>query len=169
MAGVDVTRSTLDSLGIAHEGTGDNLDQAWTPAVVAANGIKICFIGASFSSINDGGKVTNNYVARIEDVAHLKSAIKTAKAECDFTVVTMHAGIEYTSTPNQAQITFAHTAIDDGADIVIGAHPHWPQTIEKYKGKYIFYSLGNFIFDQGWSQDTSEGLTLKITISKSQH
>ena len=78
----------------------------------------------------------------------------------------MHAGTEYTRTPMPQQITFAHAAIDDGADIVIGAHPHWVQTIEKYKGKYIFYSLGNFIFDQAWSQETMEGLTLKITVSK---
>jgi poly-gamma-glutamate synthesis protein (capsule biosynthesis protein) len=50
--------------------------------------------------------------------------------------------------------------------MVIGHHPHWIQTTEKYQGKYIFYSLGNFIFDQMWSQDTKEGLALKITISK---
>jgi gamma-polyglutamate biosynthesis protein CapA len=168
LPGVDATRSTLDNLGITHEGTGDNLDQAWTPAVVESNGIKICFIGASFSSLNDGGKVTNNYVARIEDTTHLQSAITTAKGECDFVVVTMHAGTEYTRTQNQSQITFAHTAVDDGADIVIGAHPHWVQTIDKYKGKYIFYSLGNFIFDQNFSQGTTEGLTLKIQISKNQ-
>lgn len=164
--GVDITRLTLDKLGIEHEGTGDNLDQAWQPAVVSANGIKLCFIGASFSSVNDGGKTTNSYVARIEDAGRLKTAIASAKTECDFTVVTVHAGIEYTKTPNTAQTTFAHSAIDDGADVVIGAHPHWVQTIEKYKGKYIFYSLGNFVFDQGWSKQTMEGLTLKIQISK---
>jgi poly-gamma-glutamate capsule biosynthesis protein CapA/YwtB (metallophosphatase superfamily) len=166
LAGVDATRSALNNLNILHEGTGDNLDQAWAPAVVASNGIKVCFIGASFSSVNDGGKTTNNYVARIEDVSRLKSAILNLKSVCDFIVVTMHAGTEYTRTPNAAQTAFAHAAIDDGADMVIGAHPHWVQTVEKYQGKYIFYSLGNFIFDQAWSQDTKEGLTLKITLSK---
>ncbi len=166
LAGVDITRSTLDDLGLTHEGTGDNLDEAWTPAIATANGIKICFVGASYASVNDGGKTTNNYVARIEDTARLQAAITTAKSECDFTVATMHAGTEYTRTPNQAQITFAHAAIDDGADLVIGSHPHWVQPVEKYNNKYIFYSLGNFIFDQAWSQETQEGLTLKMTISK---
>jgi poly-gamma-glutamate synthesis protein (capsule biosynthesis protein) len=191
LAGIDATQSVLDNLNISHEGTGDNLDQAWTPAVVLANGIKICFIGASFSSINDGGKITNDYVARIEDLDNLKSAIRNSQLSCNFIVVTMHAGVEYTRLPNQAQIKFAHAAIDDGADMVIGAHPHWVQTIEKYcplqysppleggarggnlknnlacpNPKYIFYSLGNFIFDQNFSQDTMEGLTLKITLSK---
>jgi poly-gamma-glutamate synthesis protein (capsule biosynthesis protein) len=78
----------------------------------------------------------------------------------------MHAGTEYMRTPNQNQTEFAHAAIDAGADMVIGHHPHWIQTTEKYQGKYIFYSLGNFIFDQMWSQDTKEGLALKITLSK---
>jgi poly-gamma-glutamate synthesis protein (capsule biosynthesis protein) len=164
--GINDTKNILDNLGIKHEGTGDNLDEAWKPAIVNTNGITICFIGASFASVNDGGKTTNNYVARIEDTTHLQSAIATAKSECDFVVVTMHAGVEYTRMPNSAQIKFARAAIDDGADIVIGAHPHWMQTIEKYQGKYIFYSLGNFIFDQAWSRDTQEGLTLKITIGK---
>ena len=201
LGGLDYTRTLLDQNNILHEGTGDNLDEAWQPAVVTANGIKICFIGASFSSINDSGKTTNNYVARIEDIENLKLKIENSKSVCNFTVVTMHAGTEYTRTPNQAQIAFAHAAINDGADMVIGAHPHWVQTIEKYcplqssppfqggvspeapaKGdgvvgaqnstpscsnpKYIFYSLGNFIFDQAWSQETMQGLTLKITLSK---
>ncbi len=166
LLGLNSTTNFLNALNIKHVGTGNNLTEAWAPAVVQANGISICFIGASFSSINDGGKQKNNYVARIEDLDNLKSSINTAKTQCNFTVVTMHAGTEYTRTPNTAQTTFAHAAIDDGADMIIGAHPHWAQTIEKYKEKYIFYSLGNFIFDQEWSQETKEGLTLKITVSK---
>jgi poly-gamma-glutamate capsule biosynthesis protein CapA/YwtB (metallophosphatase superfamily) len=191
LPGIKSTRENLDIARILHEGTGENLDQAWTPAVITSNGIKICFIGASFSSINDGGKTTNNYVARIEDLNNLKSAIRNSQLSCNFIVVTMHAGTEYTRKPNDAQIKFAHAAIDDGADIVIGAHPHWVQTIERYcplqysppleggarggnlksnlvcpNPKYIFYSLGNFIFDQNFSQDTMEGLTLKIALSK---
>lgn len=166
LTGLNFTKKLLSDNGIQNEGTGNNLDQAWTPAIITSNGIKICFVGASFSSINDGGKTSNNYVARIEDLDRLKSSILNLKSTCDFVVVTMHAGTEYTRTPNEAQTDFAHTAIDDGADIVIGAHPHWVQTVEKYKNKYIFYSLGNFIFDQNFSQDTKEGLTLKMTISK---
>ncbi len=164
--GLNYTYQTLDGLGINHMGIGSDKTQAWQPAIINENGINICFIGASYASINDSGKTTNNYVARIEDLENLKSAILNLKSSCDFIVATMHAGTEYTRTPNKAQTTFAHKAIDYGADMVIGAHPHWVQTIEKYNGKYIFYSLGNFIFDQEWSQETKEGLTLKITLSK---
>ncbi len=169
LAGINSTISSLDYFAIAHVGTGNSLEEAWQPAqVTTKNGIKICFIGASYASINDSGKTLNSYVARIQDLDRLKTSIKESKSLCDFVVVTLHAGTEYTRYPNLEQTTFAHSAIDYGADIVIGAHPHWVQTIEKYQGKYIFYSLGNFIFDQEWSQETKEGLTLKITVSKKQ-
>jgi poly-gamma-glutamate capsule biosynthesis protein CapA/YwtB (metallophosphatase superfamily) len=147
-------------------GVGKNLDEAWRGRVFSTKGVKIGFIGASYSSLNDNGAAKNNYVARIEDTARLKKSIEAMKANSDFVVVTMHAGTEYERTPNQSQIDFAHTAVDYGADLVIGAHPHWIQTTEKYKGKHIFYSLGNFVFDQEWSRDTKEGLTLRITVAK---
>lgn len=165
-AGILYTKQILAKNYLKGIGVGNNLDEAWQGDTFTAKGITVGFIGASYSSQNDGGATTNNYVARIEDLAHLKTSIKNMKTKSDFIVVTMHAGIEYTRTPNAAQTAFAHAAIDAGADIVIGAHPHWAQTFEKYKDKYIFYSLGNFVFDQMWSQDTKEGLTLKITLDK---
>ncbi len=215
LGGLTITKDLLKSSNLQTTGTGTNLDDAWRPAIVEANGLKICFVGASYSSINDSGATRNNYVARIEDLPRLKSLILNLKSTCDFIVATMHAGVEYTRTPNTAQIKFARAAIDYGADVVIGAHPHWVQTIEKYcpaqysppviggaadeasrggktqitlppppasrgtppvpggetapcpNPKYIFYSLGNFIFDQDFSQETKEGLALKIQISKS--
>jgi poly-gamma-glutamate synthesis protein (capsule biosynthesis protein) len=78
----------------------------------------------------------------------------------------MHAGNEYTDKPNDSQISFAHKAIDAGAELVIGSHPHVVQPVEKYKGKYIFYSLGNFVFDQMQSRDTKRGLAVKIIFNK---
>jgi poly-gamma-glutamate synthesis protein (capsule biosynthesis protein) len=78
----------------------------------------------------------------------------------------MHAGIEYAGKPNNSQINFAHAAIDAGADLVTGHHPHVVQTLEKYKGKYIFYSLGNFVFDQPQLEETKEGLAVKIYFAK---
>jgi poly-gamma-glutamate synthesis protein (capsule biosynthesis protein) len=147
-------------------GTGATLDQAWQPAIIEKNGIKIGFVGASYASINDGGKASNIYVARMEDTDRLKKTVGNLKSLVDFIVVTMHGGTEYTATANAGQITFAHAAIDSGADIVIGAHPHWVQNKETYKDKPIYYSLGNFIFDQSWSEQTKKGLVLKITLSK---
>lgn len=159
------TRAFLNQEKLGFIGTGETLEEAWQPKVIVVKGVKIGFVGASYSSFNDGGVERNDYVARTEDTEKLKRAIKILQIKkVDFIVATMHAGDEYTRNPNKLQTDFARTAIDFGADIVIGGHPHWVQTIEKYKDKYIFYSLGNFIFDQSFSRDTSEGLTLKITL-----
>lgn len=164
--GLLYTRDLLKESQLTPLGVGKNLDEAWQGQVFSIKGIRVGFIGASYASENDGGVAKNNYVARIEDTIRLTATINELKTRSDFVVVTMHAGTEYERNPNQSQIDFAHAAIDAGADLVIGAHPHWIQTIEKYKGKQIFYSLGNFVFDQMWSQDTREGLMLKITLSK---
>lgn len=164
--GLLYTKSALIREGLTPVGVGANLKDAWQGQVYSVKGVRVGFIGASYSSINDGGQVKNDYVARIEDTAKLKAAIADLRTRADYVVVTMHAGVEYTRTPNSAQTTFARTAIDYGADIVIGAHPHWIQTNEIYKGKPIYYSLGNFVFDQMFSQDTKEGLMLKITLTK---
>jgi poly-gamma-glutamate synthesis protein (capsule biosynthesis protein) len=146
-------------------GVGDDLSEAWTPRLVEVRGIKIGFVGASYSSINDNGASRNDHVARIEDIERLRQSISDLKQMgTHFIVATMHAGTEYVRNPNPSQVVFARAAIDLGADVVVGAHPHWIQTIERYRGKLIFYSLGNFVFDQEWSQDTKEGLAVKITV-----
>lgn len=163
--GLKNTRTFLDEIGVKYTGTGADLNEAWRPAIVEANGIRIGFVGASYASINDGGVARNDYVARVEDVDSLRSAIAKAKETSDLVVATMHAGIEYVRKPDKTQIAFAQAAIDAGADIVIGAHPHWVQIIDEYKGRPIFYSLGNFIFDQPWP-DTRTGLMLRISVRK---
>lgn len=105
-------------------------------------------------------------IARMQDTKNLAIAVKRAREQADYVVVSMHAGQEYTREPTTLQKDFARAAIDFGADIVIGGHPHWTQGIESYKGKYIFYSLGNFIFDQDFSLETMTGLALHIFLEK---
>lgn len=161
VAGLRHTRVVLSKLGIEQIGVGENKKEAWQGKVITANAIRFGFVAASYSSINDGGATTNQYVARIEDHEYLREAIKRLKLESDLIIVAMHAGVEYTRRPHGSQIGFARAAIDAGADIVIGTHPHWIQTIEQYQGKYIFYSLGNFIFDQR-IPDTEKGLMLRV-------
>jgi poly-gamma-glutamate synthesis protein (capsule biosynthesis protein) len=78
----------------------------------------------------------------------IKKRIDESKNNSDVTVVVFHYGNEYSTTPNPSQINLSHKCIDEGADMVIGSHTHVIQEIESYKGKPIFYSLGNFVFDQ---------------------
>jgi len=84
----------------------------------------------------------------------------------DFFVAILHWGNEYQPLNSSTQKTLAHIVIDSGADLVIGHHPHVVQNIEIYKNKAIFYSLGNFIFDQYFSKETQEGLAVGVEIFK---
>ncbi len=102
-------------------------------AVTEINGIKVGLVGINY--LND--------VMRTE----LEAAIKKAKdLGAELVILSIHWGIEKSTAPNADQIDAAHTAIDCGADLVIGTHPHVLQGFEKYKGRYICYSLGNFSF-----------------------
>jgi len=93
--------------------------------------------------------------------------VKNVREKVDYLVISIHWGIEYSHRPNKnAQVDFGHALIENGADIIIGHHPHVVQSFENYKGKFIFYSLGNFIFDQYWSKDTQEELAIKIELDK---
>jgi len=81
-----------------------------------------------------------------------------------FLVVLVHWGTEYKTVNSEAQEDLAHKMIDAGADLIIGGHPHVVQNVEEYNGKLIFYSLGNFVFDQYFSKETQEGLGVGMEI-----
>ncbi len=102
-------------------------------AVAEKNGIKIGFVGTN----------TQRYGGKAEVIQNI-NLLK--ERNVDLLIAVFHWGEERTYSPNAEQIDLAHAAIDNGADLVIGHHPHVLQGIEKYKGKYILYSLGNFCF-----------------------
>lgn len=89
--------------------------------------------------------------------------IKETKSQIDILIVSFHWGEEYVQKPSQRQINLAHQTVNSGADLILGHHPHVIQPTEEYKGKLIVYSLGNFIFDQPWSEETKKGLVGKFT------
>lgn len=102
-------------------------------AVAEINGIKVGLVGINY--LNDQMRT------------ELESAIEKAKkGGAEIIILSIHWGVEKATAPNSDQINAAHTAIDCGADLVIGTHPHVLQGFEQYKGKYICYSLGNFSF-----------------------
>lgn len=88
--------------------------------------------------------------------------LEKVKGKADFTVVFTHWGIEYVPAPPSLH-NLAHAFIDAGADLIIGTHPHIVQEKEEYKGKMIYYSLGNFIFDQYFRPETQVGLLVRAT------
>lgn len=163
-AGMLYTFSLLAKNGIGYMGAGKDLASAQKTYIKEINGIRFAFIGvenysiapeSSFAAANEPG------ILHVE-AGDIAKYVKAAKEEADVVVVTFHGGTEYQPQANEYQTSFAHKAIDAGADIVIGHHPHVVENIENYKGKLIIYSLGNFIFDQMWSVETQQGLAIKL-------
>jgi poly-gamma-glutamate synthesis protein (capsule biosynthesis protein) len=162
--GLTYTLRRLAERHIQTVGAGQTLEEAWRPAILEINKTRIAFLAASYSSFNDAGRTTNPYIARTDDLERLQAAIASLRSPPAFIIVSVHAGQEYTAKPDDGQVRFAHAAIDAGAAVVVGHHPHWVQPFEKYKGGLIFYSLGNFVFDQGFSKNTSEGMAVRLHI-----
>lgn len=166
--GVRDTLRYLDGAGIGHAGAGRTENEAYAAELIEVKGMKLAFLAFA-----DPGLVPESYLAGVEhpgiaflDREKVRAAVKDAGEKADFVVASIHAGREYEHEPDQTQIEYARLAIDAGADLVLGHHPHVVQKVEKYKGKYIFYSLGNFIFDQKWSRATREGLAARIFITR---
>lgn len=91
----------------------------------------------------------------------IKADIVEARKNADVVIVSYHWGTEYVTEPTDRQKSLAHFTIDNGADVVLGNHPHWIQPIELYKDKFIIYAHGNFVFDQEWSEETKLGVVGK--------
>lgn len=164
--GIWDTLEALDAAGIAHTGAGMDRIEAESPAIRRVRDLTVAFL-----AYNDTDVVPDSYFSGDEhagtalmDIEMMQTAVGAVRDLADVVIVTMHAGNEYVPLPSVRQTDFAHAAIDAGADLVIGHHPHVVQTAEVYRGKYIFYSLGNYIFDQMWSVDTRRGIALDITL-----
>lgn len=144
--GINLTQQLLTQHGMQISGLGP-------VAVVNVRGIKFGFIGF-------------NGVGRAIDREAVKLGIAHARELADVVVVQFHWGKEYERQPMpdphvptpDDPVEIGHLAIDWGADIVIGNHPHWYQGVEVYHGKLITYAHGNFVFDQMWSEETREGV-----------
>lgn len=147
--GIQETYSNLHNLNLDYVGCMDRKVDDCSLNIKEINGVKVAFLGYSM-------------VYGVLPEQQLLSQIKQARTQADLVVVNMHWGVEYEKTPRQNQIILAHKIIDSGADLIIGHHPHVVQNMEIYQDKMIFYSLGNFIFDQYFSQATQEGLAVGL-------
>ena len=156
------TFDTLTNAGIPYIGAGNSLDEASGLVVQEVNGIKVGFLAASRVIPEVGWNVENSQpgVFTCYDTALLVKAISEARPKVDFLVVCVHWGQEHTTNLTDYQPGNGHEYIDAGADVVIGAHPHVLQGIEFYNGKPIFYSLGNFIFNETIDRTAAVKITL---------
>lgn len=149
--GLDETRDFLSKSQISFFGDPNNSPKFFSE-ILEKNGIRIGFIG--FNDLIDG------------NILEVQEEIRKVKLQSDFVAVYAHWGNEYQPNFSSRQKQKARIFIDAGADLVLGSHPHIIQPMEIYNGKAIFYSLGNFIFDQYFSEATKEGLSIGILLEK---
>jgi poly-gamma-glutamate capsule biosynthesis protein CapA/YwtB (metallophosphatase superfamily) len=165
------TLELLKANNIEYTGGGYNYDEAHAPAVMDVKGFKFAFL--SYNSIIGSIDATGNqagvahvgippwYPENPQQIAKMEDDIRKAKANTDFVIVALHWSQEDVYMPSASMRNLAHRACDAGADMVLGSHPHTIQPIEFYNGKFIAYSMGNFIFDQMQRDQTREGFFIK--------
>ncbi|MCX6759666.1 MAG: CapA family protein [Candidatus Nealsonbacteria bacterium] len=177
---LDYTRAALEdclaklsNAEIDYVGAGFNEKEAYLPIIKEVNGSTgLPAVKVAFLAYTNLGPETwkaageNSGIAWISEnnFETIKEDVKLAKEKADILIVSLHTGEEYQKEPTQFQIEFSKMAIEAGADLIVGHHPHIIQKNEKYKNGYIFYSLGNFIFDQSFSEETMRGQILEVLI-----
>lgn len=150
-AGFLSTQQSLKNFGIQFMGGGNNINQSYT--IKEVKGKKVAFVGIDMTVQTIAMQSFYPLIAKLNN-------------ENDFVIVQIHWGDEYNLGVTSTQKLVGHTLIDKGADIIIGHHPHVIEPMEIYKGKPIFYSLGNFIFDQ-IGENENKGLGVELSVATS--
>ena len=160
------SREHLKEVGLLDVGTADNVAQAWQPVIIEKNGIKVGWLGmtrwlngnrnpegADQPHVNFFPYPHDSGGAPGADEDAVLAAVKAARAQCDFLVISIHWGVEYATEPRVEDVDLAHKMMEAGASVIVGAHPHVLQPIETYRTQdgrntVILYSLGNFLSNQ---------------------
>jgi len=188
-------RFTLDHLreaGIAAAGAGRNYEDAHRAEVIERNGVRFAFLAYTYAGWNDepeeateaieiekkAGKSlmqrdgvhtrarkSSGFVVAGRKPENVRRDVEAARAQADVVIVSLHDGTEYTQRVAPETEAFARAAIEAGAVAVLGHHPHVPQRVEAYKGGWIFYSLGNFVFQQNTPAATKTALMARLTFA----
>ncbi len=153
--GVASTRRYLRELGLSFSGDVDARVSADSTTFLDVRGVNVAMV--AFSSVYN--PIDRDAVSRV---------VRDAARQADITVVNFHWGVEYEHVPSETQRGLAQLVAESGADFVIGHHPHVVQGMEIIAGTPVFYSLGNFVFDQQFSEAVQEGLAVEIEVHATQ-
>ncbi len=161
--GVADTLTALDGAKIFHAGAGTDLTQARREAILTVRGRRVAFLAYSLTYPEEfyagvGRPGTAQGVA-----GRISQDITRVRQSAEYVVVSFHWGEELARFPKPYQRLTAHAAIDAGADLILGHHPHVIQGIEQYRGKSIIYSLGNFVFGS-MSRAADRSMIARITL-----
>lgn len=165
-AGLHSTMKNLKSSGLRAIGAGEDITKARRPDLITIKGKKVALLAYSNTFPKDyyAGKDKPGTAPGYTEF--VKDDVARAREISDIVITTFHWGAELMDSPKDYQKVLARLAIDSGADVVLGHHPHILQGIEYYKGGVIFYSLGNFSF-AAYSKNAKESIIAKITINDS--
>jgi len=137
------TMDILDRNGILYCGGRREAATAWWPVYLQVGPLRLGFMAYTDLSFGHG---SDNKVA--QDLSNFTKQVREADPKCDLLVVSFHWGEEYRQLPTQRQRQVARAAVDAGADLLLGHHPHVLEGMAAYRGAPILYSMGNFVFDQ---------------------
>lgn len=155
----------LAGAGIMTAGAGEGIDDARRPTVMVREGIRVAYLAYNqFGNYFWPREGIDQMVAKLSK-ANLAEDIPAARNQADIVVVSMHYGKEYAPLPSETQESLSKYAIDLGATVVVGHHPHVTQPTVSYKNGLIAYSLGNFVFDQS-NPDTWRGKILEAIVDR---
>ena len=156
--GMDDTSRVLDAAGIRHFGIGPNLSAARQPVIATVGRSSFAFLGYNgISDTWDGATDSTSGTSPLVE-SYVREDIERARSDGHIVIPYFHWGVEYVPWPSGRQRRFAQIAVEAGAAVVMGSHPHWVQAVETIAGVPVIYSLGNFVFDQAWSRETTEGM-----------
>ncbi len=144
--GFEDTLAALKKRRIPYIGGGKDLAEADRVTVYDLDGWKLGLIGFTSTFPQEGWAKRRKPGVNYSDFDRLAADVAAAKKKVDVLVVSFHGGTELAEQENDIQKAFAHVAVDNGADLILGHHPHVLQPVEVYKDKPILYSLGNFFF-----------------------
>lgn len=154
--GVDYTLDLLEKNGIEAAGTGRTAEASHAGVILERNQVGFGFLAYTYDQSNGNHTDMDDRIAMM-NLGQMTDDVGKLLKRSDVVIVSMHAGLEYQSKPNFQQREFAHAAIDAGAAVVVGHHPHVIQPVEAYRNGVIFYSLGNLAFDQFQRRETQQG------------
>ncbi|MFM9277904.1 CapA family protein [Paenibacillus jiagnxiensis] len=168
VSGLKDTLAYLRHYGILYMGAGKNAEEAYAPVYVERKGMTIALLGFSrvIPEVSWYAGAKSAGVAGVYDPAAALQAIRQASKKADLVIVTAHWGKERASVLEDHQTELAHAFIDAGADLVIGSHPHVLQGLEMYKGKWVAYSTGNFIFSKSLTEATWDTAVFQASCTK---
>jgi poly-gamma-glutamate capsule biosynthesis protein CapA/YwtB (metallophosphatase superfamily) len=165
--GASASRETLrwlDSVGIAHAGSAAVPGDVYRPAVIVRNGIKIALFAVT-DFMNSSPRGWEGVIARA-DTGKLFPCLRVWQDSADFRILSYHGGDEYTDRSPERVRAFMRAAVDAGANLVLGHHPHVPHGLERRGSAWIAHSLGNFVFRQPGKFWAEHAIALSITVEK---